>query len=281
MLHSYHKLCPLHLTPRITEVLLWPQCPWSNITRCYYQMAINDVPSNRTVPILSFQQEWRWCWDPKCHRDGQCWRCHRPRKRRLSRPLPINWSSGTEGVQSVLSESKYSSHAIYEFWGRLSSGCLKVWARHRWHQNQISYKAAVQGDLLMQRMDESCVPAWHLDGNSSAWTSLVSSVCDTTTRDRSGRKVARLSDGQIGVATGGLGFTDLRFTFGKAMSTYPEGSQLLRGIDKSYVIAPLGHLIEEKYSPYLRFTPMGRSQAFIAQEWSMITIQWVLSSKGA
>lgn len=37
------------------------------------------------------------------------------------------------------------------------------------------------------------------------------------------------------------------------LGSYPEGSRLLKGHDRSYIIAPLGHLVEESYTPYLQF----------------------------
>lgn len=47
--------------------------------------------------------------------------------------------------------------------------------------------------------------------------------------------------------------TATRFAFHEPIGRYPEGAKLLKGLDKSYVLAPIGHIIEEKYSPYLRF----------------------------
>ena len=37
------------------------------------------------------------------------------------------------------------------------------------------------------------------------------------------------------------------------LGKYPEGAKLLKGDDRSYILAPIGHLIEESYSPYLQF----------------------------
>ncbi len=34
---------------------------------------------------------------------------------------------------------------------------------------------------------------------------------------------------------------------------YPEGAKLLTGSDRKYIIAPLGNIVEEKYSPYLEW----------------------------
>lgn len=45
----------------------------------------------------------------------------------------------------------------------------------------------------------------------------------------------------------------INFEVKGAVGKYPEGAKVLQGSDKSYVLAPIGHLIEEKYSPYLQF----------------------------
>ena len=37
------------------------------------------------------------------------------------------------------------------------------------------------------------------------------------------------------------------------LGAYPEGAKLLEGDDTSYIIAPLGNLVEERYTPYLQF----------------------------
>lgn len=42
-------------------------------------------------------------------------------------------------------------------------------------------------------------------------------------------------------------------SFEDPIGQYPEGAKLLKGKDKSYVLAPIGHMIEERYSAYLRF----------------------------
>ena len=39
------------------------------------------------------------------------------------------------------------------------------------------------------------------------------------------------------------------------LASYPEGARMLKGADKSYIIAPLGHIVEERYTPYLQFNP--------------------------
>ena len=44
-----------------------------------------------------------------------------------------------------------------------------------------------------------------------------------------------------------------KFVLRDPVGSYPEGAKLLKGVDKSYVLAPVGHIIEEKYSPYLEF----------------------------
>lgn len=36
---------------------------------------------------------------------------------------------------------------------------------------------------------------------------------------------------------------------------YPEGSKVLSGADQQYIIAPLGNIVEESYTPYFDFKP--------------------------
>ena len=47
----------------------------------------------------------------------------------------------------------------------------------------------------------------------------------------------------------------LSFSIEAALGSYPDGARVLKGHDKSYIIAPIGHLVEESYSPYLQFNP--------------------------
>lgn len=42
-------------------------------------------------------------------------------------------------------------------------------------------------------------------------------------------------------------------TLEKALGQFPESARVLKSNNKSYVIAPIGHLIEESYTPYLQF----------------------------
>ena len=47
----------------------------------------------------------------------------------------------------------------------------------------------------------------------------------------------------------------LMFTAEKALGAYPEGSRLLVGEDKQYVLSPLGNIVEEAYTAYFEFLP--------------------------
>lgn len=40
-----------------------------------------------------------------------------------------------------------------------------------------------------------------------------------------------------------------------AVGAYPEGARLLAGRDKNFILAPLGNIVEERYSPYVEFVP--------------------------
>ena len=46
----------------------------------------------------------------------------------------------------------------------------------------------------------------------------------------------------------------LNLSITSAVGTYPVGAKLLKGDDKTFVIAPIGNLVEERYSPYIEFT---------------------------
>ena len=45
----------------------------------------------------------------------------------------------------------------------------------------------------------------------------------------------------------------LKLSVRLAVGTYPKGAKLLKGDDKTFVIAPIGNLVEERYSPYIEF----------------------------
>jgi hypothetical protein len=48
-----------------------------------------------------------------------------------------------------------------------------------------------------------------------------------------------------------------------AAARYPEGAKLLRGADRSYVVAPLMNIVEEKYTAYFEFTQPGAASAAV------------------
>lgn len=56
------------------------------------------------------------------------------------------------------------------------------------------------------------------------------------------------------VSKEGASKTGLRFSIVSAVGSYPEGAKLLKGDDKTFVIAPIGNLVEERYTPYIEFT---------------------------
>lgn len=65
-----------------------------------------------------------------------------------------------------------------------------------------------------------------------------------------GDRLHTSSDGSIKI---GAAETAQPLSVQAPLGKYPEGARLLQGDDRSYVIAPLGNLIEEKYTPYLQF----------------------------
>lgn len=67
------------------------------------------------------------------------------------------------------------------------------------------------------------------------------------------QRVGLSSDQKLMLLPEATNFVAARFGLQDPVGRYPEGAKLLKGADKSYVLAPIGHIIEEKYSPYLRF----------------------------
>ncbi len=53
--------------------------------------------------------------------------------------------------------------------------------------------------------------------------------------------------------------TGLELVVIPALGSYPEGAKLLKGVDKDFVIAPIGHIVEERYTPYIEFTSGSRA----------------------
>ena len=53
---------------------------------------------------------------------------------------------------------------------------------------------------------------------------------------------------------------------GMKINKYPKGARLLSGKTKKYVIAPIGQLIDEKYTAYFDFVPVGPSEAAVARQ---------------
>jgi hypothetical protein len=58
----------------------------------------------------------------------------------------------------------------------------------------------------------------------------------------------------VQVSKEGASKAGLQFLIIPAVGSYPEGAKLLRGDDKTFVIAPIGNLVEERYTPYIEFT---------------------------
>ena len=66
--------------------------------------------------------------------------------------------------------------------------------------------------------------------------------------------VRKESDSNLATIVEAADGQGMELIFSKALGKFPAGAKLLKGADRSYVLAPVGHIIEEKYSPYLRFT---------------------------
>lgn len=101
----------------------------------------------------------------------------------------------------------------------------------------------------MKPSDVSSVQVWTLKRNSATWMSL----------SPLGSKDIVCSIGDKALAASAE-FSQqneaphiLRLILANPIGSYPEGAKLLKGTDKSYIIAPIGHIVEEKYSPYLHF----------------------------
>ena len=60
------------------------------------------------------------------------------------------------------------------------------------------------------------------------------------------------------------GLRVIEFFVRAPLGAYPEGAKLLEGDDVSYVIAPLGNVVEERYTPYLQFNQGAASLALPA-----------------
>lgn len=43
------------------------------------------------------------------------------------------------------------------------------------------------------------------------------------------------------------------------LAKYPEGAKLLKGSDRSYIVAPFMNIVEEKYTAYFEFTQPSES----------------------
>ena len=66
----------------------------------------------------------------------------------------------------------------------------------------------------------------------------------TVTREQGTITLSNFEAGDLGVQS---------LTLEAPIGSYPENARLLKGREKSYIIAPIGHLIEERYTPYLQF----------------------------
>ena len=65
--------------------------------------------------------------------------------------------------------------------------------------------------------------------------------------------IGQTSDQRLMVLSDATKTSSAKLSLRDPVGSYPEGAKLLKGTDKSYILAPIGHIIEEKYSPYLRF----------------------------
>ena len=95
----------------------------------------------------------------------------------------------------------------------------------------------------MQHEGEPGITRFFQNGTSSAL--LLTSFDPEQTMVESNQRLIVLSDATNAVAA--------RLNIRDPVGSYPEGAKLLKGNDRSFIIAPIGHIIEEKYSPYLRF----------------------------
>ena len=118
----------------------------------------------------------------------------------------------------------------------------------------------VQGELTMQHLPAAEAQTWvsRASGTGNGAVTLQHGL-------QPGDFIAvanRNSSTDIAVTDlAAQGLRVIEFFVRAPLGSYPEGAKLLEGDDVSYVIAPLGNLIEERYTPYLQFNQGAASLA--------------------
>jgi len=112
--------------------------------------------------------------------------------------------------------------------------------------------AAPQGTLVLRRIPRGDAATWNLREVKAAIANTSSGMILSAA---GGRGITEWSeDGRLQVSPGSIVGPELELSVVSAVGDYPEGAKLLKGDDKTFVIAPIGNLIEERYTPYIEFT---------------------------
>lgn len=105
----------------------------------------------------------------------------------------------------------------------------------------------------MRQLPPSFAPMWSLSPSEEDADKLTLSFASDARR-----AVAEMNAGNVTVAIAGTsGPKPAKLSLEKPLGSYPEGARILQGEDRSYVLVPLGNIVEERYTTYLEFRADG------------------------